>query len=70
MMNLSLEELVNIDINTMTIQIAKSPQQSQFFSLHGSSLVRHVNSLRGSSLGRSGGWAGKGRRACSYVSGK
>ena len=26
----------------MTIQIAKTPQQSHFFSLHGSFLVRHV----------------------------
>ena len=54
----------------MTIQIAKSPQQSHFFSPHGSSLMRHVNSLRASSLGRSGGSAAKGRRSCSYVSGK
>ena len=54
----------------MTIQIAKSSQQSHFFSLHGSSLVRHVNSLRASSSGRSGGWAAKRRRACSFVSGK
>ena len=28
--NSSLEGLINIDINTMTIQIAKSPQQSHF----------------------------------------
>ena len=61
--NSSLEDLINIDINTITIQRAKSSQQSHFFSLHGSSLVRHVNSLRASSPGRSGGWAGKGRRA-------
>ena len=54
----------------MTIQIAKSPQQSPFFSLHGRSLVRHVNSLRASPLGCSGGWAGKGGRAYGYVSGK
>ena len=68
--NLSLEELINIDINRMTIQMAKSRQQSHFFSLHGSSLVRHVNSLRASSPGRPDSWAAKGRRACSYVSGK
>ena len=68
--NSSLEELISIDINTMTIQIATSSQQSHFFSLHGSFLVRHVNSLRASSSGLSGRWAAKGRRACSYVSGK
>ena len=29
-MNSSLEELINIDINTMTIQIAKSPNRVNF----------------------------------------
>ena len=44
-MNSSLEELINVDINTMTIQAKSAPTES-LFSLHGSSLVRHVNSLQ------------------------
>ena len=40
--NSSLEELINIYINTMTIQIA-NPPHSHFFSLHGSPLVRSLS---------------------------
>ena len=51
--NSFFDELINIKVilcNTRTVQIAKFPDISHFFYLHGSSLSRHVNAALRKSL--------------------